>query len=158
MKCESAGIRLQPQDGRGKTALILNPFLEGMREAGSEVELFYTRRLEINPCQGCFICWYKTPGKCFQQDDMQMLLPKLREAGIWVFATLVHFSGFSALMKNLMGKRSGGLPQHIRVQMIYTYHILWGSQRISGKDLSRIPMCSGHSLCQALFIVAERLP
>lgn len=30
--------------------LILNPFLDGMKEAGAEVELFYTRKLRINPC------------------------------------------------------------------------------------------------------------
>jgi len=36
------------------TALILNPFLEGMREAGAGVELFYTRKLDIKPCTGEF--------------------------------------------------------------------------------------------------------
>lgn len=28
----------------GNTAMILNPFLEGMKEEGSEVEVFYTRK------------------------------------------------------------------------------------------------------------------
>jgi multimeric flavodoxin WrbA len=36
---------------KGNTALILGPFLEGMRAAGAEVELFYTRKLKINPCR-----------------------------------------------------------------------------------------------------------
>lgn len=47
-----------------------------MRESGAEVELFYVKKLKIGPCQGEFDCWVKTPGKCFQQDGMQMLLPK----------------------------------------------------------------------------------
>lgn len=93
-----------PKMDKGNTALILTPFLEGMREAGAEVELFYTRKLKINPCQGEFDCWFKTPGQCFQKDDMQMLHPKLREADIWVFATPLYVDGMTGPMKNLMDR------------------------------------------------------
>jgi len=88
----------------GNTALILNPFLEGMKEVGAEVELFYTRKLKINPCHGGFICWLKTPGECWQKDDMQMLYPKLREADIYVFGTPVYVDGISGPMKNLLDR------------------------------------------------------
>lgn len=93
-----------PRMDKGNTALILNPFLEGVKEAGADVELFYTSRLNINPCQGRFRCWLKTPGNCFQEDDMQMLYPRLREADVWVFATPVYVDGVSAPMKNLMDR------------------------------------------------------
>jgi len=93
-----------PRMGKGNTGLILNPFVEGMREAGAEVELFYNRKLNINPCRGCGICGLKTPGKCFRKDDMQMLYPKLREADIWVFATPVHWYGVPGPMKNLIDR------------------------------------------------------
>ena len=63
-----------------------------MREAGAEVQVYYTKKLNIKPCQGEFDCWLKTPGKCFQEDDMEMLLPKLAEADIQVFATCVYLS------------------------------------------------------------------
>ena len=95
-----------PRMGKGNTALILNPFLEGMREGGAEVELFYNRKLNINPCRGCYICQLKTPGKCFRKDDMQILLPKLREADIWVFATPIYCDGVTGPMKNLMDRTS----------------------------------------------------
>jgi len=90
--------------GEGNTALVLNPFLEGVREAGAEVELFYTKKLKIGPCQGEFNCWLKTPGKCFQKDDMEMLLPKLAEADIWVFASPVYVDGMSGPLKNLLDR------------------------------------------------------
>ena len=93
-----------PKMGKGNTALILDPFLEGMREAGAEVELFYNRKLNINSCRGCLICQRKTPGVCAQKDDMQMLLPKLREADIWVFAAPVYFAGIPGPMKNLIDR------------------------------------------------------
>ena len=93
-----------PMMDKGNTALILNPFLEGMREAGAEVELFYTKKLKINPCQGEFNCWLKTPGKCWQKDDMDMLRPKLGEADIWVLATPLYVDGMTGPMKNLIDR------------------------------------------------------
>lgn len=93
-----------PKMDKGNTAMILGPFLEGMREAGAEVELFYTKKLKINPCTGLFSCWTKNPGKCYQDDDMQMLYPKLREADIVVYATPVYLDGVSGPMKNLMDR------------------------------------------------------
>lgn len=75
-----------------------------MREAGAEVELFYTQRLKINPCQGDFRCSTETPGTCFQSDDMQVLHPKLCEAEVWVFATPVFVSGMTRALKNLIDR------------------------------------------------------
>ncbi len=43
-------INGSPKVDDGNTARILNPFLEGMEEAGAEVELFHTRKLKIKPC------------------------------------------------------------------------------------------------------------
>jgi len=72
-----------------------------MREAGVEVGLYYTEQLNIKPCQGEFNCQIKTPGKCFQKDDMEMLLPKLVEANIHVFATPMYVDGIASSLKIL---------------------------------------------------------
>jgi len=92
-----------PSKDKGRTALILNPFLEGMKEAGADVELFYTKDLNIKPCQGEFTCWIKTPGQCFQKDDMQMLYPKLN-ADVIVFASPVYVDGINGPLKNLIDR------------------------------------------------------
>ncbi len=89
---------------RGNTHVILAPFLDGLRQAGAEVELLHTMKLDIHPCLGDFQCWVKTPGRCHQQDDMQMLHPKLRAADVWVFATPVYVWGAAGTMKNLMDR------------------------------------------------------
>ncbi len=65
-------INSSPMMGKGSTALILKPFLEGMEKAGAEVQLFYTKKLDIRPCQGDFHCWTRHPGECFQTDDMRI--------------------------------------------------------------------------------------
>jgi multimeric flavodoxin WrbA len=97
-------VNSSPKTDKGNTALILNPFLDGMREAGAEVELFYTKKLDIKPCQGEFNCWFKSPGACFQDDDMPKLHPKFREADVWVFATPLYVDGVSGPMKNLFDR------------------------------------------------------
>jgi multimeric flavodoxin WrbA len=97
-------INSSPNMGKGNTALVLDPFLEGMREMGAEVDLFYTKKLKINPCQGEVNCWLKTPGECFQKDDMQMLLPRIAEADVLVLATPVYVDGITGPMKNLLDR------------------------------------------------------
>ena len=113
-----------PRMDNGNTALILNPFLEGMKEVGAEVELFYTRKLKINPCHGGFICWLKTPGECWQKDDMQMLYPKLRKAEIYVFGTPVYVDGVSGPMKNLLDRIIPGAQPFFELRDGHCRHLL----------------------------------
>jgi len=98
-------INGSPHMDDGNTAIILNSFLDGMREAGAKVELFYTRKLKIGPCNGDMSCWFKNPGKCGQTDDMQMLLPKLKEADVIVWASPVYYAGITGPLKNLMDRQ-----------------------------------------------------
>jgi multimeric flavodoxin WrbA len=103
-------INGSPHTDNGNTAMILDPFLEGMKEAGANVDLYYTRNLKIGPCNGDMSCWFKNPGKCGQDDDMQMLLPKFKEADVIVWASPVYYAGITGPLKNLMDRQ---LPLHI---------------------------------------------
>ena len=97
-------INASPMMDRGNTAEILTPFLEGIKDAGAEVELFYLKKLQIHPCQGDLGCWFNTPGACYQKDDMEMLLPRLADAEIWIFATPVYVDGMPGPLKNLVDR------------------------------------------------------
>ncbi len=96
---KAIAINASPMMDKGNTAAILSPFLDGMREAGAEVELYYTKQLDIKPCQGDFKC--RADGKCIQKDDMEMLLPKLAESDIQIFATPVWVDGITSSLKIL---------------------------------------------------------
>lgn len=89
----------------GNTAMILNPFLDGMRDEGCEVELFFTRKLSINPCNGDMSCWFVNPGVCGQKDDMQKLLPKIKAADVIVWASPVYYAGITGPLKILMDRQ-----------------------------------------------------
>ena len=93
-----------PRGKRSNTDRILQPFLEGAREAGAETETIYLKDFEIKPCRGCFTCWTKTPGVCVQKDDMPPLLEKTRYADITVYATPLYVFTVSGLMKNFMDR------------------------------------------------------
>ncbi len=107
-------INGSPHMDEGNTAMILNPFLEGMKEAGADVDLFYTRKLKIGPCNGDMSCWFVNPGTCGQKDDMQMLLPKFKEADVIVWASPVYYSGVTGPLKNLMDRQ---LPLHMQGEL-----------------------------------------
>jgi multimeric flavodoxin WrbA len=97
-------INSSPRRDKGNTALILNPFLDGMKEEGADVELFYTSDLKIYPCHGDFNCWTKTPGKCSQKDDMSMINKLMSQAEILVLASPIYCDGVTGPMKMLMDR------------------------------------------------------
>jgi multimeric flavodoxin WrbA len=88
---KAIAINGSPRMDRGNTAEILAPFVEGMREAGADVELYYASRLKVKPCTcGQMACWYDRPGECCIQDSMQTLYPSLRAANTLILATPVY--------------------------------------------------------------------
>jgi FMN-dependent NADH-azoreductase len=93
-----------PRGKRSNTDHILQPLLEGTRDAGAETETIYLKNLEIKPCLGCFACCTKTPGECVQKDDMAPLLEKIRHADVIVYATPLYVFTVSGLMKNFMDR------------------------------------------------------
>jgi len=84
-------INGSPNQAKGNTAMILEPFLEGLIENNAVVDLFYASRLKVQPCIcGNLFCWRQTPGECIFQDAMQTVYPVLREADILALATPIY--------------------------------------------------------------------
>jgi len=107
---------------KGNTALILNPFLEGLKEEKVEAELFYTSKLKVNPCLGEKGCWTRTPGKCVQDDDVSMLLPKFRQADIIIFAAPVYVDGMPGPMKTVIDRLIPIMEQYFEVEENHCRH------------------------------------
>jgi len=90
-------------EGQSKTEIMLNYLVQGMQEAGAEVEVVDLRKKKIRNCVGCYTCWTKTPGICLHQDDMtQELFPKWLASDLVVYAfPLYHFT-INAAMKTFI--------------------------------------------------------
>lgn len=93
-----------PNKEHGITNTILTSFLKGMRDAGADVELLYTQDLDIKPCRSDIACWIKTPGTCFQKDDMNMVLSKFLEADVIVLASPLYCYCVTATMKTMIDR------------------------------------------------------
>jgi len=86
--------------GESKTEMMLSPLINGMREAGAEVEAVELREKRIKNCSGCFTCWTKTPGICIHKDDMtKELFPKWLASDLVVYATPLYHYTMNASMK-----------------------------------------------------------
>ncbi|MHA1504514.1 MAG: flavodoxin family protein [Candidatus Heimdallarchaeota archaeon] len=96
-------INSSPLGDKGHTAMILTPFLKGMKDSGAKVSLYFTKDLKINPCCGQFTCSINKID-CFQKDDMKVIHPKLLEANIWIFATPLYLSTINGPMKTFMDR------------------------------------------------------
>ncbi|MGD2124948.1 MAG: SCP2 sterol-binding domain-containing protein [Desulfobacteraceae bacterium] len=89
--------------GESKTELMLNALVEGIREAGAELEVVNLRKKTVKNCIGCFTCWTKTPGVCIHKDDMtNELYPKWLESDLVVYATPLYYFGVNATMKTFI--------------------------------------------------------
>jgi multimeric flavodoxin WrbA len=88
---KAVAINGSPLKQKGSTGTILTPLIQGMTDAGTEVELFYASDLKAKSCS-ChdMYCWYNKPGECCIKDDMELLYPRLREAEILILATPVY--------------------------------------------------------------------
>lgn len=99
-------------DKESYTFLMLNHLVEGMREAGADVEIVNLREKEIRHCTGCFTCWTKTPGICAQKDDMtRELFPKSLASDLVVLASPLYFHTINAMMSKFTERTlPAGLP------------------------------------------------
>jgi multimeric flavodoxin WrbA len=93
-----------PKGAGGNTALILDPFLKGMQEAGADVEIILLKDRRILPCMGDYSCWHRTPGRCIVEDDMAAILPLVASSDILVLASPVYVDGVTGPMKGFMDR------------------------------------------------------
>lgn len=95
-------IRTSPHRG-GNTDLLADEFRRGAEEMGHEVEDIKLSLRKINYCYGCYgtsnpkSC--TRTGTCWQQDDVNDIVAKMRETDIVVFASPVYFYSLSGQMK-----------------------------------------------------------
>ena len=98
-----------PRKKNGLTSFYLQPFLEGIQNAGATTEEIYLYDKKINHCLGCFACWTKTPGICIQRDDQQEILEKMQGSELIIYALPLYYHSLPGLVKAHLDRQ---LPLH----------------------------------------------
>lgn len=86
----------------GSTALLVEAFARGAKEAGHEVRRFDVAKLKINPCCGCVSCGYEGP--CIFKDDNQLLREAILSSDCIVFATPLYYYAMTAELKKVIDR------------------------------------------------------
>jgi len=91
-----------PRKSGGTTDVLLEAFIEGAKSSGADIEKHYIVDLDLNGCRGCFNCWWVTPGKCIQRDDMDKLLPAIAEADVMLLGTPIYGRNITHYLQKLL--------------------------------------------------------
>lgn len=86
----------------GSTAILVEEFARGAREAGHAAERVDVARLDVRPCTGCVACGYEGP--CVQRDGMGAVRSSLLAADMVVLATPLYYYGMSAQLKTVVDR------------------------------------------------------
>jgi len=86
----------------GNTDILVDEVLRGAKEVGALVEKVYLDRCMIGPCHACNAC--EDTGVCFQRDDMDELLDRMKRSDVWVLATPVYWWGATAQFKQFLDR------------------------------------------------------
>ena len=83
--------------------MMLNHLVNGMQDAGANVDVVNLREKKIKNCVGCYTCMTKTPGKCVLKDDMTGdIFPEWLESDLIIYATPLFHHTVNAIMKTFI--------------------------------------------------------
>ena len=86
------------------TEKLLDKFLEGLKDSGEDIKIkkVYIIDMEINHCIGCGYC--EKTGKCFMNDDMDILYKDFDETDAVVLASPMFFNSVTSYTKTMIDR------------------------------------------------------
>lgn len=87
----------------GSTAILVEEFIRGARQAGHTTERIDIAEKNIAPCRGCVACGYGAR-PCVQRDDMSEILDHILHADMLVLATPLYYYGMTAQLKTVIDR------------------------------------------------------
>lgn len=89
-------------NANGSTAILVEEFSRGARQAGHDIVRIDVDRAGVAPCTGCVSCGYEGP--CALRDGMDGVRGEVLSANMVVFATPLYYYGMSAQLKTVIDR------------------------------------------------------
>lgn len=106
----------------GNTSLLLESFLEGVRQNSVDPEVIHCHHLELDYCSGCLRC--NVLKRCsMEDDDWSELSTRILEADVLVFAAPVYFHHVPAAMKKMVDRFRSFI--HVQITETGLQHTPW---------------------------------
>ena len=87
----------------GKTASLVNAFVEGAKSAGNEVVSLHIDSMDVHGCKACEAC-SRNGGICPQKDDMEQVNEAYLWADVVVFASPMYWGCFTGQLKTVVDR------------------------------------------------------
>ena len=94
-----------PRARKSSSCNAAKHLIKGIKKAGGEVEEIFLNEYNIKHCTGCFSCWVKTPGRCIHRDDMDLLLPKIINTGMIIYAFPLYIYSTPGIVKDFLDRQ-----------------------------------------------------
>jgi multimeric flavodoxin WrbA len=85
---------------QGNSDMLVDRFLAGAAASQAETKKFFLADLAINQCRGCYTnCMFQPGYRCAMfRDDMDMLMDEIASGDLFIFASPLYCSCYSAIM------------------------------------------------------------
>lgn len=95
------------------TQIVVEQWIEEMKNHGAEVDQFILKDLDIKPCTACWTCQdiFDQPG-CPKKDDMTKIYASVQEADIIIFASPIYSWYCTPVMKSVMDRLVYGMNKY----------------------------------------------
>lgn len=87
---------------RSTSRTLLDGILKGLKENGHEINLIDLRNVKIGFCNGCLAC--QELGKCVIKDDINGIIPTVKESDTLVFVTPIYYYSIPGQLKTLFDR------------------------------------------------------
>ena len=88
--------------GVSNSDILANECAKGAKEAGNNVEVISLKGKDIKYCIGCLSC--QNTGRCVISDDVPLIMEKVKNAEVIVFATPIYYYEMCGQMKTLLDR------------------------------------------------------
>lgn len=131
-------INGSPSSTKGKTWWVLERFIKGMENSGARINTINLAGKKIHTCTGELACWFKTPGKCIHNDDMNEIVQMVWNADALVIGTPVYVDGMTGLLKNCIDRLVPGAEPTIEVRDGHSRH---PKRKIGPSQVALVSVC-----------------